>query len=326
MWARDRTFTSANKYNTPNKGEIKGSDYLKQAISKLRKSFESAKFGIDYLLLRKDKPHGLGLVITDECNFKCIHCRVANTYHMPMSYKLILQHLTDYYNKGSRFLYLEGGEPFLWKDGDYRINDIVAAARLIGYLRVHIYTNGTFPINAGADFNWVSIDGLDQTYRKIRGGKLAKIAGNVHGSEEKIGIIYTVNTVNFHEIQLFLAYASKTFPKIGVMFFFHTPYYGRDYLLLSHEQKAEAIATIMKCKSRGMRVMNSSTGLNAILTGNYEHPAALWYVVDVASEYECCRAKGIPGFCDECCYASCAEMMLARNFKLGTIKEILGFY
>jgi MoaA/NifB/PqqE/SkfB family radical SAM enzyme len=35
---------------------------------------------------------------------------------------------------------LEGGEPFLWRDGQRRLEDIIAYAHAIGYYTVVVYT------------------------------------------------------------------------------------------------------------------------------------------------------------------------------------------
>ena len=115
-------------------------------------AWEYIRFCLDFFLLRRDRPFVLGLVTNDSCNLHCVHCKVSNLGRPNMSYEQVRVHLEVYYRKGARFLYLEGGEPHLWRDGSYRLQDIVALARSIGYLRVHLYTNGTMPLTARPDF------------------------------------------------------------------------------------------------------------------------------------------------------------------------------
>ncbi|MFN8487749.1 MAG: radical SAM protein [Caldilineaceae bacterium] len=279
----------------------------------LRLGWAYIRFGIDFVLLRKNGPFILGLVTNDTCNLHCIHCRVANVRHSRMSYAEVRTHLEDYYQKGVRFLYLEGGEPYLWRDHQYRLQDIIDLAKAIGYLRVHVYTNGNFPLTARPDFTWVSIDGLTESYQKIRGAPLEHVLRRLRNFKQRFAIIFVVNTLNHQEIQAFLEFVQHDFPKTKVMFFFHTPYYGMDDLRLSPDQKRQVIEQILHCKAAGLPVLNSKAGLKAILTGNYEHPSNLWWVVDQTGEYQCCRAIGQPEVCTECGYASCAEVVLLRS-------------
>lgn len=290
------------------------------------KTADYLKMGLDFFILRKNRPYVLGLVTNDTCNLNCKHCRVSNIRNQSMPYDEIERHLKEYYKKGVRFLYIEGGEPYLWKDGLRHLPDVVRLARNIGYLRVHVYTNGTFPLDAHPDFTWISIDGVGETYRTIRGKSIERVLSNIRNFDGRFAVIFTVNTINYKEIPEFLNFGSLQFPQAKVMFFFHTPYYGVDELLLSKPQKEEAIETIIACKEKGLPVLNSRAGLIAILSGRYEHPANLWWVVDQTGEFQCCRAYGKPEVCENCGYSSCAELILSRSLHWGAIKEMMGVY
>ena len=287
------------------------------------KIVEYGKFVCNFFILKKEYPYILGLVITDVCNLNCRHCRVANIQKGYMSYSEIEKYLTTYYKRGTRFLYLEGGEPYLWRDGHRRLGDVVQLAKDIGYLRVHIYTNGTFPLDANPHLTWISIDGLAETYRAVRGIPIEKVLKNIQTTHQKrLAIIFTLNTINYKEIPEFLNFVHIQFPKLKVMFFFHTPYYGFDSLLLSGEEKLEAIETIIDCKKTGLPVLNSEAGLYSILSGGYKHPTNLWWVVDQKGQYQCCRAYGNPEVCRHCGYSSCAEIIMARSLRLSALKGI----
>ena len=70
------------------------------------------------------------LFISDQCNLKCKHCAVyAKEKPNIMTYEEIRKELEYSYRLGSRFVDLEGGEVMLWKDGDYRINDVIDLAK-----------------------------------------------------------------------------------------------------------------------------------------------------------------------------------------------------
>lgn len=292
----------------------------------LHRAWEYLKFGVDFFILRKKRPYILGLVTNDTCNLSCKHCRVANIDHVNMSYEKIKSILERYYRNGSRFVYIEGGEPYMWHDEEYRLKDIVTLAKKIGYLQVHIYTNGTFPLDANPDFTYVSIDGLKNSYETIRGIPIERVLDNIRSFKQKFAIIFVVNTINRQEIRPFLEFIQNEFPSTRVMFYFHTPYYGIDSLFLSKEQKREAIDTIIRCKKDGLPVFNSKSGLRAIMSGNYEHPTNLWWIVDHTGEYQCCRAFGQKEVCEECGYSSCAEIVLARSYNIGAIKEMFRYF
>lgn len=284
---------------------------------------ETARFGFDFFVRRADRPFVLGLVTNDTCNLNCRHCRVANVYGYSMMYDEAKGYLEDFYRRGARMLYFAGGEPYLWRDGEKRLGDLVALARQLGYMRIHVYTNGTMPIDAAADFTWVSIDGTGDTLRRLRGIDLERILPNVRAIEGRYAIVYVVNTVNNLEIEPFLETMQSELPSAQVMFFFHTPYYGVDELLLSAEQKDEAIGTILECKRSRLPVLNSKSGLRAMLTGRYPRPLDFTYVVDQTGEYRCCRAIDQPEVCARCGYTSCAELALLQRFRPGPMLAML---
>lgn len=284
---------------------------------------EFIRLGIDFAILRRERPFILGLAITDICNLSCRHCRLANEHHRMMSYGDVRAHLESAWRRGMRVVYFEGGEPYLWRDGQRRLPDLVELARKLGYLSVHIYTNGTRPITTSADFTWVSIDGPDEINLELRGVSAETVIANAAYCHGRYGIVFTVNTVNRVVIEPFLLLIQSRLPGKQVMFFFHTPYYGVDKLFMTPEQKSEAIHAIAACKKAGLPVMNSLAGLNAMETGDYPHPTTLYRVVDSTGDYQCCRSFGQPEVCRNCGYSSCAEIMLARNFRLGPIRSIL---
>lgn len=282
-----------------------------------------AGVGFRLLVLRRDGPFVLGLISNDTCNLSCIDCRVANIYGSNMSFDEVRSVLRDYYAKGVRFLYLAGGEPYLWRDGKYRIRDIVRLAREIGYLQVHLYTNGTLRMDADADLTWISIDGTGETFQKIRGVPLERILRHVRPFRGRRAIIFVVNTINYLEIRKFLEYCQREFPGTRVMFYFHTPYYGIDELYLSHAQRQTAVDTILACKRDGFPVINSKVALKSYLAGNPGLPVGYWWIVDQAGAYRCCRASGNPEVCRDCGYTMCGEFLLARNGHPGAIVAML---
>lgn len=289
-------------------------------------AFNYARFIWDFFIARHHRPYILGLVITDICNLACKHCRVANVYHRSMTIDEVNAHLLEQYQEGIRYLYLEGGEPYLWRDGEHRLRDIVKLAKQIGYFRVHVYTNGTVPLDSSPDFTWVSVDGLGDVYQAIRGIAVEPVLERIRRYQGRCGIVYTVNTINYRHTREFLEYSQKELPGVRTMFYFHTPYYSVDYLFLSQQQRREAIDKLLEFKHRGLPVMNSVAGLKAMASGEYLHPTNLWRVIDSIGEYQCCRAIGNPEVCSNCGYSTCAEIVLARNWHVGPILQLMGAY
>lgn len=283
-------------------------------MGRLASACSMARFGIDFAVLRRDRPYVLGLAVTDRCNLRCRHCRVWRSHarHMPLS--RIEGILRRFHARGSRLLYLEGGEPYLWRDGPHRLDALIRLAHQLGYLRVHLYSNGTLPLTAPADFTWISADGLHDTNRSLRGSDLEAVLEHASACPTPKALLYTVNTVNRAEIPSFLRYVQGRLPQVPVMFQLHTPYYGVDGLFLDGQAREAAVETLLDCKRAGLPVLNSVPGLRRLRPGRGSGPRSLWCVVDGEGEYPCCRALGDPGVCEHCGYAACEEILLVRNF------------
>jgi MoaA/NifB/PqqE/SkfB family radical SAM enzyme len=216
--------------------------------------FKTILFGTKYLanywLLGKTTPLICGLVLHNKCNLRCRHCRVTERPTTPMSYNEATRVIDKFYAGGGRCLYLEGGEPFLWKDGAYSMEDIVRYARDKGYYAVVIYTNGTKPLESAASKIFVSVDGLKDTHDELRGKTFEKIFEHIReSSHPSIYINYTINSVNKDDIEGFCDYVDKI-PQIrGVFFYFHTPYYGYDELYLDTKRKNEILEKLISLKA-----------------------------------------------------------------------------
>lgn len=287
---------------------------------------EYAGITADFFLLRRRRPLILGLALTDVCNLRCLHCRVANVFRKHMPWDEVAEVLRSQYDDGARFLYLEGGEPLLWKDGDRRIPDVVRLAREMGYLKIHLYTNGTMNLDPSPDFTWVSVDGLPETHQAIRGGSFDQVWRNIRRAPRPPAIIFTVNTLNWREIRDFLELVRADLPGVRVNFYFHTPYYGLDHLMPSADQKQEVARTLLSLKRTGLPVMNSAAGIRALASVTFRRPLDFTRVVDQTGEYRCCRAVGNAEVCRLCGYSTCAELVLLQDFHPGVVREALRLF
>jgi len=205
------------------------------------------------------------LFITDKCNLKCKHCSVygcVGSQHR--SFDDILADMRESYKAGSRFIDLEGGEPTLWKEDGKTINDIIDAAKKIGFFSVTVTTN------AQQDFSWihpnsiwVSMDGVGEYHEKVRGaGTFARLEQNVAACGKKhICVNMVVNTLNYESLDAAMEYVRGNDAIEQISINFHTPYPGTEYLMLSPDQKAEIIDKVLDYKKKGYPIMNSRSGL-----------------------------------------------------------------
>lgn len=205
------------------------------------------------------------LFITDKCNLRCKHCSiydVVGSHHR--AFADIVSDLQYSYDLGSRFLDLEGGEPTLWKEGDKTINDIIAAAKQIGFFSVTITTNAQQDFSwVKADSIWVSMDGINQYHEAVRGeGTFARLEHNIANSHQKhLTVNMVVNNLNKDSIAAAMEYA-KNSPYIEqISINFHTPFPGTEQLMLSDEDKTHALDTVLAYKRKGYPIMNSRSGL-----------------------------------------------------------------
>jgi MoaA/NifB/PqqE/SkfB family radical SAM enzyme len=286
-----------------------------------------AGYAVTYLIGQKQAPLILGLIITDRCNLSCRHCRLGSRQGRDMPAAVILERLRHYHRLGYRDLYLEGGEPYLWRDPEYTLDEIIDEARRIGYFHVHLYTNGLFPLETRADALWVSVDGLEESHNAIRGPHFQRVIANLrNSSHDRIIIIYTVNRINEGEIEQFLSFVREAGLGVrGVMFYFHTPYYGVDELFIGPEERARVIERLLRCKKQGLPVINSVAALRALQSGRWKRPTAVSLVASLEGESVCCRNND-PFTCRHCGYSACAELVEGQRFKPSALRLLLRFW
>ena len=207
-----------------------------------------------FFVLQQPVPLIYGIALTDRCNLSCRGCRVSNTGRPDMFWAEVVIKMEDAWKRGFREIYFSGGEPMLWQDGEHRLADLIRKAKQIGFFHVHVYTNGLLGIEISADLVWVSMDGLPETYNKRRGDHFHEVERIVRENQKsKIAIIYVLDRNTADGFEAFLKWVKESgFPVIGVMFYFHTPYYGYDELYLEKEERAPIIERFTQVYKRGL--------------------------------------------------------------------------
>jgi Fe-coproporphyrin III synthase len=261
------------------------------------------------VFLRRPGPLIFGIGITDRCNLSCAGCRVSNTGRPDLPWLRLQDMMRDAYQRGFRELYFTGGEPMLWRDHGRTIEDAIRAARLQGFFHIHLYTNGTCGLATSADLTWVSVDGLPDIYRTRRGDHFGQVEhalrSDAHGD---VAVIYVIDRSTARGIEDFLLWVRDTaLPVLGVMFYFHTPYYGKDELYLSAEERSPIIDRLISCIAEALPVLNSRAGLLALKCGKWPRRLPVAVIADVDGESVCCRAAD--EVCADCGYGACTEIV-----------------
>jgi hypothetical protein len=141
----------------------------------------------------------------------------------------------------------------------------------------------------------------------------------------KVALIYVIDRHTADGVEPFLHWVQETrFPVIGVMFYFHTPYYGRDELFLDAAERAPIIDRLLGCIRSGLPVINSQAGLLALRSGKWPRRVPMASVVDVDGESVCCRA--CDEICPECGYAACTELTEFRRLRPSAVLGMLRYW
>jgi MoaA/NifB/PqqE/SkfB family radical SAM enzyme len=283
-------------------------------------------FVLRFVVLRHPEPLIYGVAVTDRCNFGCRGCDVSNTGRPDMTWERLVDTMQNAWSRGFRELYFSGGEPMLWRDGNHTLANAIAEAKRIGFFHVHVYTNGTLGLEMSADLIWVSMDGLPGTFERRRGNYFHEVERAVReGRHPRVAIIYVIDRNTAGGIEPFLQWVQETkFPVMGVMFYFHTPYYGRDELFLSAEERAPIIDRLLDCIRAGLPIINSRAALLVLKSGDWPRRLPVALVADVDGEYVCCRASN--DVCVDCGYAACIELTQFQRLRPSAVLNMTRYW
>lgn len=284
------------------------------------------KYMANHWLLRKTNPLICGLVLHNNCNMNCRHCTIVERPANKMSYPETVRVIDEFYAQGGRCLYLEGGEPMIWKDNSHSMEDVVTYAHRKGYYAVIIYTNGTRPLKSAAETIFVSVDGLAGNHDSLRGKSFDTIMKNIQESDHpSIYINYTINSINKDDVSGFLDYMDRIPQVKGTFFYFHTPYYGYDELFLDQNKKNEVLRLLLDLKGR-YKILNSSAGLKSAIRNDWKKNLNICQVYEGGKYYRCCRESNKGKVCQDCGYLSYAEIDQTLKLKPGAIMNALKYF
>ena len=279
-----------------------------------------------FVVLRRPEPLIYGIAVTDRCNLHCRGCEVANTGRPSMTWDRLVEAMRNAWRRGFREMYFSGGEPMLWRDGEHTLEDAVVEARRIGFFHVHVYTNGTLGLDTSADLVWVSMDGLPGTFELRRGDHFEQVDQAVRSRRHpRVAVIYVIDRYTADGVEPFLRWVRESrFPVLGVMFYFHTPYYGYDELYLDRQERAPLIDRLLGCIRAGLPVLNSRAGLLALRSGDWPRRMPIASVLDVEGESVCCRASD--DVCEDCGYAACTELTEFQRLRPSAVRGLFRYW
>lgn len=279
-------------------------------LSRAEQGLYYTRLAFTHFFLKRPRPIMGGISITDVCNLDCRHCWRKNAGQGHVDLTTITQTLERMYEKGVRYLYFQGGEPFTWRQGRYDLADLVEIAKEIGFFHVTMFTNGTFPFKPRPDSYFVSLDGFGANHDRIRGSNtFERMIANVRSSDHpRICVNITLNKENAHDLERIVSFVAEEENLRGATVNFHIPYPGVEALLLDDEQRLEVAEQAIRLKRSGLPVLNSVQGLKALGRNDWPRPLPTLMVTDCRTDWTCCRSNGKTEICKYCGYGGCAEL------------------
>jgi MoaA/NifB/PqqE/SkfB family radical SAM enzyme len=278
----------------------------------LKHNLKSRLFAIKQPLLASFK-------ITYRCSLKCRSCPFWKMDPLSISYHHAVEIMDEFHRKGVRLLIFEGGEPFLWRDGEYQLEDLVNYARQ-KFFRVGITTNGTLPIESSADIIWVSIDGLKATHEKNRGVCFDRILANIKATtHSQILAHITINRLNHHEIPTLIEFLSGKVKGITVQFYY--PFPNADDLWLNEAERIKVLNQLIDLKKQGYRIFDSVSTLKGLKKNTWKcHD---WLIANAEPDGKmnigCYLKNRAEISCEKCGFAAHTEISKAYDCNFGAI-------
>lgn len=274
-------------------------------------------------VLGQKRPLQTVLFISNICNLRCKHC--AESGHaggISRTYAELRAEMEYAYGLGSRFIDFEGGEPTIWRDGDYDLNDLMALAKRIGFYSCTVTTNAQLPIDwLKADSIWVSLDGVGKYHDMIRGeGAFARLEQNVAAAHQPhLSVNMAINRLNAPSVAETIEYAKNNPAIEQISLNFHTPYAGTEHMALPWDERVRLLDIIIDYKRRGYPIMNSVSGLKLMKTNDF--PKDCWvsnFILADGTRLAECAGK-TAGVCDECGFCMAGEMRSVLTLRPDTI-------
>ncbi|MGA1844880.1 MAG: radical SAM protein [bacterium] len=242
--------------------------------------FTFLKYYFSTRLLGRRTPLLAGFKITHTCNLTCRHCPFWHENLPQMTFTEIQEVLKRLHAMGIRILLIEGGEPFLWRDGPYGLQDVVNEAKRY-FLSVGVTTNGTVSLDLDCNSLWVSLDGLRETHNHIRGREIFdKVIANIEScAHPNLYVNTTINNLNWKEIPDLVKFLKDKVKGMTIQFYY--PYEKTDQLMLTNGQRITVLDELIRLKREGWPVINSFRALENLKTNNWTPRCKDWMIASI---------------------------------------------
>lgn len=245
-----------------------------------------------------------------------------------MSLSQVKEVLLRLHRSGVRLMILEGGEPFLWRDGAYGLEDVVAECKRL-FFCTGVVTNGLLPIETQADVVWVSVDGMRETHNYNRGPTFDKVIANIQRSRHpRLFANVTINSKNKSEIAELVHFLADKVKGITIQFYY--PYPGTEDLAVSPADRRQVLDELIALKRAGYPVSDSISTLKALRDNTWR--CFPWLISSVEPDGEvtlgCYLLNRAEVNCKQCGFAAHTEISMAYNWNLAAIyagAKIFGF-
>ncbi|MCD7710407.1 MAG: radical SAM protein [Porphyromonadaceae bacterium] len=289
---------------------------------KLSQIFYLATWFLGARLLGRKRPLQTVLFISDQCNLTCKHCSVyARKEPHVMTYEEVREELAYAYSQGSRFVDFEGGEVMIWRDGDYRVNDLIDLAHAMGFFSATITTNAQLPFaGSHADTIWVSLDGYGKYHEMVRGeGTFARLEKHIaECGHPRLHVNMVVNKYNWEAVADTIKYVRENPAIRSISINFYTPFPDAENLMITREQRREVIDTVIRMKREGYPIMNSVSGLKLMRENRFKRRC--WVTNFIYADHKRANCVGEElGICDDCGLCMAGEMTAVFTFRPDTI-------
>ncbi len=279
-------------------------------------------------VLHRRRPLLAGVKLTHRCNLRCRACPFWRRSGPEMALSGVQEALHRLHRAGVRLCILEGGEPFLWRDGPHGLEDVVELARRL-FFCTGVVTNGLLPIETSADAVWVSIDGLRESHDYNRGPTFDRVIEHIQASRHpRLMANVTINRRNWTEITALVEFLAGKVKGITIQFYY--PYAGTEDLFLPFAERRQVLNRLIELKRAGYPIADSVGALRALRDNRWR--CFSWLISSVEPDGQialgCYLKNRAAVHCERCGFAAHTEISMAYNGSLGAIRAgqaIFGF-
>lgn len=269
------------------------------------------------------------MIINFNCNLRCKHCSISgNVDKLPSPFQIdwdsALREMREFYEKGARVLFFEGGEPTMWRSGDKGLRDLILAGREIGYFVIGYTTNGTNGLIEDSDVISVSLDGPREVHDLIRGeGVYDKLMSTLEAtSHPNIFANMTVMQQNKSALRATAEIVKGHRHIRGMMLNFITP--PPTEIALDLGEKEEVVEEALELKKEGYPLLNTVHGLKDLLREDFGSECPHWvsaFVLPDCSHFQGCPMQNTDA-CKKCGFDAVREYRLITKGNIGAIREM----